>query len=207
MHHENFLIRIIDDDEALCDAMAFLLEGEGYATTAYSSAEDFLERGDPNIPGCLLLDVKMSGMTGPQLQEQLLSHGYNLPIVFLSAHGSIDLAVDVMQKGAVTFLPKPVGAERLLEAVRRAQNAYPAYGRANPRPIFQDTPDLSERENQVVRLVAQNLTNRQIAERLGVSRRTVEFFRANAMRKLGVHSAQELKNKVNQLVLFEENRT
>lgn len=197
MRHKLFLIRIVDDDEALCDAMSFLLEGEGYETIVYPSAEAFLEAGDVTTPGCLLLDVKMTGMTGPQLQERLLAHGSTLPIVFLSAHGSIDLAVDVMQKGAVSFLPKPVGAERLLEAVRRAEEN-PVYGHTAQRrsPVPEAAPQLSDRERQVVALVGQNLTSRQIAERIGVSRRTVEFFRSNAMRKLGVRSAAELKEKI-----------
>lgn len=197
MRRKLFLIRIVDDDEALCDAMSFLLEGEGYETIVYPSAEAFLEAGDVTTPGCLLLDVKMTGMTGPQLQERLLAHGSTLPIVFLSAHGSIDLAVDVMQKGAVSFLPKPVGAERLLEAVRRAEEN-PVYGHTAQRrsPVPEAAPQLSDRERQVVALVGQNLTSRQIAERIGVSRRTVEFFRSNAMRKLGVRSAAELKEKI-----------
>ena len=197
MRRKLFLIRIVDDDEALCDAMSFLLEGEGYETIVYPSAEAFLEAGDVTTPGCLLLDVKMTGMTGPQLQERLLAHGSTLPIVFLSAHGSIDLAVDVMQKGAVSFLPKPVGAERLLEAVRRAEDN-PVYGHTAQRrsPVPEAAPQLSDRERQVVALVGQNLTSRQIAERIGVSRRTVEFFRSNAMRKLGVRSAAELKEKI-----------
>lgn len=197
MRRKLFLIRIVDDDEALCDAMSFLLEGEGYETIVYPSAETFLEAGDVTTPGCLLLDVKMTGMTGPQLQERLLAHSSTLPIVFLSAHGSIDLAVDVMQKGAVSFLPKPVGAERLLEAVRRAEEN-PVYGHTSRhRPQSPEiAPQLSDRERQVVALVGQNLTSRQIAERIGVSRRTVEFFRSNAMRKLGVRSAAELKEKV-----------
>lgn len=197
MRREPFLIRILDDDEALCDAMSFLLEGEGYETVVYSSAEAFLKAGDVTSRGCLLLDVKMTGMTGPQLQERLLAHGSTLPIVFLSAHGSIDLAVDVMQKGAVSFLPKPVGAERLLEAVRRAEDN-PVYGHTAQRrsPVPEAAPQLSDRERQVVALVGQNLTSRQIAERIGVSHRTVEFFRSNAMRKLGVRSAAELKEKI-----------
>lgn len=197
MRREPFLIRIVDDDEALCDAMSFLLEGEGYETVVYSSAEAFLKAGDVTSRGCLLLDVKMTGMTGPQLQERLLAHGSTLPIVFLSAHGSIDLAVDVMQKGAVSFLPKPVGAVRLLEAVRRAEDN-PVYGHTAQRrsPVPEAAPQLSDRERQVVALVGQNLTSRQIAERIGVSRRTIEFFRSNAMRKLGVRSAAELKEKI-----------
>ena len=190
MRPDPFLIRIIDDDDALCDAISFLLEGEGYAAVSYTSAEDFLKNADCTRKGCLLLDVKMTGMSGPQLQERLLAHGLDLPIIFLSAHGSIDMAVDVMQKGAVTFLPKPVAAQRLLDAVHRAEDRLSCESAPNLNDAV--APHLSQRELQVVQLVKQNLTNRQIAERLGVSRRTVEFFRANAMRKVGAHSAAEL---------------
>lgn len=184
------LIRIVDDDKALIDAIRYVLEGEGYLTAAYPSAEAFLQRDDPRVPGCLLLDVRMGGMSGPQLFEELRRTGHTIPIIFLSAHGSIDLAVDLMQKGAVSFLPKPVGSERLLQAIGRALADAPVYGAApSPDP-------LSAREAQVVELVTEGLTNREIAERLGVSKRTVEFFRANAMRKLGVHGADELKAAV-----------
>ena len=141
---EEPLIRIVDDDEALCEAISFVLEGEGYETAVYQSAESYLEKDDPSRYGALLLDVKMGGMSGPELQEALIRAGQKIPIIFLSAHGSIDLA---------------------------------------------------DREEQVVRLVCEGLTNRQIAERLGVSKRTIEFFRANAMRKLGAHNAKELQHR------------
>lgn len=186
------LIRIVDDDEALCEAIGFVLEGEGYEIAAYPSAEKFLAEDDITRPGVLLLDVKMKGMTGPQLQEVLVRSGQTLPIVFLSAHGSIDLAVDVMQKGAVSFLPKPIGSEKLLSTVEMALKKSPAYGVA---AVEAPQEALSEREEQVVRLVLSGLTNREIAERLAVSKRTVEFFRANAMRKLGAHNAQELRHR------------
>lgn len=184
------LIRIVDDDEALTDAIRFVLEGEGFRTAAYPSAEAFLAQDDPHAPGCLLLDVRMDGLSGPQLYERLRSGGRTLPVIFLSAHGSIDLAVDLMQKGAVSFLPKPVGSEKLLAAVERALEASPA---AVPNAAASQPESLSARERQVAQLVAEDLTNREIAERLGVSKRTVEFFRANAMRKLGLHLASELK--------------
>ena len=106
---EEPLIRIVDDDEALCEAISFVLEGEGYETAVYQSAESYLEKDDPSRYGVLLLDVKMGGMSGPELQEALIRAGQKIPVIFLSAHGSIDLAVDLMQKGAVSFIPKPVG--------------------------------------------------------------------------------------------------
>ena len=177
-------IRIVDDDESLREAIAFVLEGEGYAVVEYESAEDFLARDDLRTPGCLLLDVKMPGISGLGLFERLREAGVTLPVIFLSAHGDIDIAVDVMQKGAVSFLPKPVSSEKLLAAIERTRETAPS------EPIH--TP-LSERERQVVSLVVSGLTNREVAERLGLSKRTVEFFRAGAMRKLGCHNLDDLR--------------
>lgn len=186
------LLRIIDDDASLLEAIAFVLEGEGWQTACYSSAENFLEADNPALPGAILLDVRMGGMSGPQLQETLLRLGCRLPVIFLSAHGSIDLAVELMQKGAVSFLPKPVSAEKLIQAVERALSTLPVYGVASPA-MTPTAVSLTDREEQVVRCVADGLTNRQTAERLGIALRTVEYFRAGAMRKLGAHNATELK--------------
>ena len=177
-------IRIVDDDESLREAIAFVLEGEGYAVVEYESAEDFLARDDLRTPGCLLLDVKMPGISGLGLFERLREAGVTLPVIFLSAHGDIDMAVDVMQKGAVSFLPKPVNSEKLLAAIERTREAPPS------EPML---ATLSERERQVVSLVVSGLTNREVAERLGLSKRTVEFFRAGAMRKLGCHNLDDLR--------------
>ncbi|WP_295489516.1 response regulator transcription factor [uncultured Sutterella sp.] len=191
---EEPLIRIVDDDEALCEAISFVLEGEGYETAVYQSAESYLEKDDPSRYGVLLLDVKMGGMSGPELQEALIRAGQKIPIIFLSAHGSIDLAVDLMQKGAVSFISKPVGSEKLLATIEHALKDAPVFGASHAEAKIATDP-LSDREEQVVRLVCEGLTNRQIAERLGVSKRTIEFFRANAMRKLGAHNAKELQHR------------
>ena len=168
---EEPLIRIVDDDEALCEAISFVLEGEGYETAVYQSAESYLEKDDPSRYGV-----------------------QKIPIIFLSAHGSIDLAVDLMQKGAVSFISKPVGSEKLLATIEHALKDAPVFGASHAEAKIATDP-LSDREEQVVRLVCEGLTNRQIAERLGVSKRTIEFFRANAMRKLGAHNAKELQHR------------
>ena len=193
------LIRIVDDDEGLREAIAFVLEGEGFKVQSYSSAESFLESDDPRVPGAVILDVKMTGMSGLKLQERLAACGNALPVIFLSAHGTIEMAVDVMQKGAVTFLAKPVGTDRLLEALDRALSRSPVFGSAPD-----DAVALSEREREVVRLVAAGLTNRAIAERLGLSKRTIEFFRAGAMRKLGCRNAEALIERARLLGLSGE---
>ena len=193
------LIRIVDDDEGLREAIAFVLEGEGFKVQSFSSAESFLESDDPRVPGAVILDVKMTGMAGLKLQERLRACGNGIPLIFLSAHGTIDMAVDVMQKGAVTFLAKPVGTEKLLDALDRALAESPVFGN-----VPGDAAALSDREREVVRLVASGLTNRAIAERLGLAKRTIEFFRAGAMRKLGCRNAAALIERAKLLGISDE---
>ena len=193
------LIRIVDDDEGLREAIAFVLEGEGFKVQSFSSAESFLESDDPRVPGAVILDVKMTGMSGLKLQERLRACGNGIPLIFLSAHGTIDMAVDVMQKGAVTFLAKPVGTEKLLDALDRALAESPVFGN-----VPGDAAALSDREREVVRLVASGLTNRAIAERFGLSKRTIEFFRAGAMRKLGCRNATALIERAKLLGISDE---
>ena len=199
------LIRVVDDDAGLREALAFVLEGEGYVIRAYESAEDFLAEDDLRVPGALILDVKMTGMTGLKLQETLRLRGATLPIIFLSAHGTIEMAVDVMQKGAVTFLSKPVGTDKLLEALDRALAAAPVFGEEKvPLQRGRLPVSLPAREREVVRLVAAGLTNRAIAERLGLAKRTVEFFRAGAMRKLDCRNAEALLKRAAALGILED---
>ena len=193
------LIRIVDDDEGLREAIAFVLEGEGCKVQSFSSAESFLESDAPRVPGAVILDVKLTGMSGLKLQERLRACGNGIPLIFLSAHGTIDMAVDVMQKGAVTFLAKPVGTEKLLDALDRALAASPVFGN-----VPGDAAALSDREREVVRLVASGLTNRAIAERLGLAKRTIEFFRAGAMRKLGCRNAAALIERAKLLGISDE---
>ncbi len=193
------LIRIVDDDEGLREAIAFVLEGEGFKVQSFSSAESFLESDDPRVPGAVILDVKMTGMSGLKLQERLRACGNGIPLIFLSAHGTIDMAVDVMQKGAVTFLAKPVGTEKLLDALDRSLAESPVFGN-----VPGDAAALSDREREVVRLVASGLTNRAIAERLGLAKRTIEFFRAGAMRKLGCRNAAALIERAKLLGISDE---
>ncbi len=193
MNRTEFLVRVVDDDEAMRDAMRFLLEGEGFRVRTFESAEAFIAGDSAKTPGCLLLDVKMTGMSGLELQEYLAENQSPLPVVFLSAHGSIDMAVDVLHRGAVSFLSKPVDTRRLLAALDMALAAVPpspVFGKEEARP-----PELSDRERQIVRFVGRGLTNRAIAEALGISKRTVEFHRASAMRKLGARNASELLEK------------
>lgn len=211
------IIRIVDDDPNIHDALAYVLENEGFIVRHYESAESFLINDRPEDPGCAILDVRMGEMSGIVLQKL----GSKLPCIFLSAHGDVDMAVDAIEAGAVTFLSKPVRTEKLLAAIERALTIAQSLASGDPGQTLDGTPasetaltdeaarqaalteaartaflSLSDRERQAALLAVSGLTNRQIAERLEIAVRTVEFHRAGSMRKLGCHSAAELKAKL-----------
>lgn len=190
------VIRIVDDDPHMHDALQFVLESEGYSVRHFFSAEDFLAGDFLSDPGCAVLDVRMGKMSGLVLQRVLKEREVDLPVIFLSAHGDIEMAVDAIDSGAVTFLTKPVRAEKLLTAVDKAlsRKGSAEVQTTDAREAREAFAALSDRE--VALLAGQKLTNRQIAERLELAVRTVEFHRAGAMRKLGTHSAKELTEKL-----------
>ena len=146
---------------------------------------------DPTRPGCLLLDHRMPGMTGMELQETLVERGETIPVIFLSAHGDIPMAMQAVHRGALDFLVKPVDPEVLVEAVRKAvQKSLDEVRTADESAQVQAaTERLTERELEVAQLVAQGLLNKQIADRLGISLPTVKMHRGNVTKKLGVRSA------------------
>lgn len=214
------IIRIVDDDPNIHDALAYVLENEGFIVRHYESAESFLINDRPEDPGCAILDVRMGEMSGIVLHDRMKKLGSKLPCIFLSAHGDVDMAVDAIEAGAVTFLSKPVRTEKLLAAIERALTIAQSLT-CEPEQTLDGTPSreaaltdeaarqaaltetartaflsLSDRERQAALLAVSGLTNRQIAERLEIAVRTVEFHRAGSMRKLGCHSAAELKAKL-----------
>lgn len=188
------VIRLVDDDRELLDSLSFMLEMEDWKVRCFSNAREFLTQDMHSEPGYVILDVRMPGMTGLQLQQEMLARDIRLPIIFLSAHGDIDMAVDVMQSGAVTFLQKPVKTERLLQAIAGAVEA----DRKNHGTPFDEEAahealkTLTERERQILGYLAKGLINRVIGERLSISERTVETHRASIYRKLHIKTASEL---------------
>lgn len=188
------VVRLVDDDRELLDSLSFMLEMEDWKVRCYQNAREFLTQDMLSDPGCVILDVRMPGMTGLQLQQEMLAREIRLPIIFLSAHGDIDMAVDVMQAGAVTFLQKPVKTERLLQAIAGAVEA----DRKNHGTPFDEAAarealkTLTEREQQILGYLAKGLINRVIGERLSISERTVETHRASIYRKLRIKTASEL---------------
>lgn len=191
---DDVLVRIVDDDAELLDALGFMLSCEGWCVKTYPDARSFLTQDMPSVPGVLILDQQMPGMQGAELQAELDRRGYGLPIIFLTAHGSVDLAVRVLRSGAFHFLQKPVDVEALMRATAETvEKDLRRRGRIPDRAAAAEKLSaLTAREDEVAKLLAEGLLNKQIAERLGLSVRTVEVYRAAAYRKLDVKSAAEL---------------
>lgn len=188
------VIHIVDDDDSMRAALARLLSAAGYATRSYASAGDFLVDAGEAPTGCLLLDLHMPGPDGLALQDALRRRGLTLPTVFLSGRGDIASSVRALKGGASDFLTKPVQAEVLLGAVREAlqADAPQRAQRAQRRLAEQRYATLSERERAVLVQVVQGALTKQIADRLGVSERTVKSCRAGVMDKMGAASLPEL---------------
>ncbi|MDO5691780.1 MAG: response regulator [Pseudomonadota bacterium] len=189
-------IHLVDDDAAFRRSLVFLLESMGWAVQAHGSAADYLTHGLPHIEqtGCLLLDVRMPGMSGLELQQALIARGLYLPIVFLTGHGDVELAVQAMKRGAFDFLEKPFKDQRLLDivsaALRQREIERAATDRA--RQAAERLARLSPREAEVARLVARGLPNKLVARALDISEKTVHIHRQHVMEKAGVGSAAEL---------------
>ena len=189
------LIRLVDDDPAVLDGLTFLLEGEGWEVKAYGSPGEFLREDAPSRPGCLILDINMPGMNGLDLQRTMRDRGYGLPIIFLTGHGDIDVAISTIRLGAVEFLQKTCDNDRLISAVRDAvarSRAGFADVAADPYDAIRLVQRLTERELFIAKRISSGLLNRQIAERLGISVRTVEAHRLAVFRKLEIKSVSEL---------------
>lgn len=187
---------IVDDDEAYRDSVRELVNSIGLATEAYSSAVEFLESFDPARPGCLVLDVRMARMSGLALQQRLAAIGARIPIVFISGHGDITMAVKAVKDGAVDFVQKPYREQQLLDAIDEAlrrdaslRATPPADARAAmPRGIA----SLTDREREVMSLALKGLSSKLIAKELAISHRTVEQHRSRLLEKLEVSSITEL---------------
>lgn len=187
-------IHVVDDDEAMRHSLAFLLKSLGMPVECHPSAEAFLAARRPGKPGCVVLDVRMPGMSGLELQALLNRAGETLGIVFLSGHGDIPMAVQAMADGAVHFLEKPCNDQVLLEQVERAlKRSRDVCGRAAAAQAVQRRMDtLTQREKDVMALVVQGKPNKVIAFELDISIKTVEVHRAHVMEKMQADSVADL---------------
>ena len=190
------LIRVIDDDAEMRESLEFLLSTEGWKVRTYPSAKAFLDADDMMVPGCMLLDIRMPDMCGLELQEVLKKKDYALPILFITAHGAITMAVDAVKKGAFDFLPKPIDAAKLLQSVEDAValDWELRSHHQNVDGLRKDLTTLTPREREVAELVGQGLMNKVIADRLGIAEKTVQVHRGQVCRKLKVRSAVEISH-------------
>ncbi len=195
------LVHLVDDDASVRAAVEDLLASVGLDTRSYASAADFLERARLDAPGCLVLDVRMPGMNGLDLQQELQRRGLALPIIFITGHGDIPMSVRAMKQGALEFLTKPFRDQDLLDAIdqalRKAQEAHAQRRQLQDLQSRLDT--LNDGERAVLARVVTGLLNKQIAAQLGVSEITVKVRRAALMRKLQAGSLAELVKMVERL--------
>jgi len=187
---------IVDDDAAVRDGLAMLLETAGLSAKTYASAHEFLDALDPAQPGCLLLDVRMPQMSGPELQDELNRRGSLLPIIFLTAHGDIATTAQAFKAGASDFLTKPVDSPTLLKCVHAALEKSARLKRqaATTQAQRARIRMLTEREREIMALVVAGQPNKKIARQLGISHRTVEIHRTRVMQKTGAANLLELSH-------------
>lgn len=187
------LIYVVDDDDALRDSLRWLLESAGYRVAAYSTPQRFLAAHRPGAASCLVLDVRMPGLTGLELQQELNRREQSLLIIFITGHGDVPMAVNALKSGAFHFLEKPFNDSQLLELIEHAvaSGNVPAQ-EIQRRSAAARLAMLSEREREVMDLVVAGRKNKQIADELRISIKTVEAHRARIMEKMGVSSVAEL---------------
>lgn len=195
------LVRVVDDDPTVRRALTVFLTMDEWPVAAYPSAQTFLAEDDLSVPGCLVLDIRMPGMSGIELHREMIRRGIDLPVIFLSAHGDVEMAVEAIERGAMTFLVKPPQPEKLLETVAKAVAANLTKRReaADEKRLLDLWHGLTAAERRVAVLVGKGLTNAQAAEALGVAERTVRAQRAAVWQKLDVENAVELSEFLHEL--------
>ena len=194
-------VHIVDDDLAVRQSLTFLIRSMCLPVEAFESAQDFLERGDPTRAGCLVLDIRMPGMSGLELQDELARRGFSLPVIFITGHGDISMAVRAMKNGAVDFIEKPFNDQLLLERINQAieLDRVRRAERGELADIARRVELLSPREREVMERIVSGQANKVIAIDLGLSERTVEIHRARVMAKTGAGSLAELVSMVTRL--------
>lgn len=188
------IVFVVDDDEGVREGLGLLLETVGQPYKLFGSAIEFLESYDPSEGGCLVLDIRMPRMTGLDLQEKLNAQGSLLPIIFITGHGDIQMAVEAMRRGALDFIRKPFREQDLLDRIDKAMkfDAGERENMAERQQLLDKVAALSEREREVFNRVADGEMNKVIAMDMGISARTVEVHRSRVMHKLGIRTLAQL---------------
>jgi FixJ family two-component response regulator len=185
-------VYVVDDDEAVRDSLQWLLEGKDYRVKCFDSAESFLSRFDPREVACLIADIRMDGMSGLELQDRLIERKSPLPVVFITGHGDVPMAVNTMKKGAMDFIEKPFKEDELLveRMLEQARTSFSQHQEQASRDALLSR--LTTREAQVLERIVAGRLNKQIADDLGISIKTVEAHRANIMEKLNANTVADL---------------
>jgi FixJ family two-component response regulator len=189
---------IVDDDQGVRESVRILMRSIGVEAVAFPSADEFLSAYDPEKPGCLVLDVRMPGMSGLELQEQLASLGCTLPIIFITAHGDVPMAVEAVKAGAMDFVQKPFRDQELIDKIQDAfgENERVRAKLRDRSMIAKRVDSLTPREREVMEMVVEGKANKVIAIDLGLSQRTVEIHRARVMSKMEADSVSQLVQMV-----------
>ena len=188
------IVYVIDDDDGMRRALSLLLSTVGYKTLAFANSSDFLAQFDPDTHGCLVLDIRMPGMSGLELQQHLNRTGSMLPVIFITGHGDVPMAVQAMKEGAFEFIQKPFRDQDLLDRINHAlqQDAESRNNLARRADVVRRLETLTPRERQVMDMVVDGSANKVIAIDLNLSERTVEIHRAKVMEKMGARSVAHL---------------
>ena len=199
MSFDQSFVYVVDDDAAVCGGIKRLVESVGLRARVFSNAKGFFDEYDVSAPGCLVLDIRMPEISGIKLQSMLSEHDINLPIIFITGHADVTMAVHVLKKGAFDFLEKPFNEQALLERIQEAlaEDLRERDVSARRHELVKSLQQLSDRERQVLDLVMAGKPNKAIAMELGLSRSTVEVHRANVMKKMKVDSVPQLATSVN----------
>lgn len=195
---DKLIVYIIDDDVSVLNSLKCLIESVGYNVKTFSTAQEFIDIYNPSGPACLIVDVRMPIMSGLELQQYLYSHNINVPIVFISAHGDIPMAVSTIKNGAENFLTKPINNQNLLEAVNKAiKNDIIKYRKHKKcDEINIQVNRLTKREKEILKLMVEGKMTKYIADKLAISPNTVDQHRMKVMNKMDVKCVAELVNKV-----------
>ncbi len=194
MSIDDAIVMVVDDDTGVRNAMRALLKSVGLQSQLHASAQDFLSSYSPAQPGCLVLDIRMPGMSGLELQQELNLRGATIPVIFMTGHGDIPMAVEAMQHGAFDFLQKPFRDQDLLDRIQKAiaRDAKLRLSLSEHSRIRSNLESLTDREREVLDLMILGKQNKAVAQDLGVSPRTIEIHRARVMEKMDVQSVAEL---------------
>ena len=194
MKQPDSIVFVVDDDSSVREAIESLIQSVGLRVETFETAQEFLRSKRPDVPGCVVLDVRLPGLSGLDLQRELAAHGIKLPVIFITGHGDIPMSVRAMKAGALEFLTKPFRDQDLLDAIQQAleRDRTARQHQMETTELREHFDSLTSREREVMGLVVSGLLNKQIAGELGTSEVTIKIHRSQVMKKMGAGSLAEL---------------